>query len=253
MSNAQQTNSQPDDSSKKEAKPEQSYGFESYPERRGGKKPENWLRIALFGEGRENLDNIRCEKNVVDCVKDSPLVKLMISALKSAGCDIDIRRNICCEPCEGLVTGGFDTEYNQVVVCQNKARSRGTVQGVLAHELMHMFDYCRAHMDFKNMDHLACTEVRAANLFHCSFMSAMSQGSASPFNIARSHAECVKQKAVSSIVVARGVSQEEARSAVDRIFDKCYNDLEPVGRRIRRNSPHMQWAYRERYHYGYDE
>lgn len=253
MSNAQETNSQPDDSSKKEAKPEQSYGFESYPERRGGKKPENWLRIALFGEGRENLDNIRCEKNVVDCVKDSPLVKLMISALKSAGCDIDIRRNICCEPCEGLVTGGFDTEYNQVVVCQNKARSRGTVQGVLAHELMHMFDYCRAHMDFKNMDHLACTEVRAANLFHCSFMSAMSQGSASPFNIARSHAECVKRKAVSSIVVARGVSQEEARSAVDRIFDKCYNDLEPVGRRIRRNSPHMQWAYRERYHYGYDE
>ncbi|KAH7947663.1 hypothetical protein HPB52_014977 [Rhipicephalus sanguineus] len=157
MSAAQET-SQPADS-KKDAEPEQSYGFESYPERRGGKKSENWLRIALLGEGREGIDNIRCEKNVVECVKESPLVKLMISALKSAGCDIDIRRNICCEPCEGLVTGGFDTEYNQVVVCQNKARSRGTVQGVLAHELMHMFDYCRAHMDFKNMDHLACTEV----------------------------------------------------------------------------------------------
>lgn len=73
--------------------------------------------------------------------------------------DIDIRRNICCEPCENPVTGGFDSEYNQVVVCQNNARSRGVVQGVLAHELMHMFDYCRANMDFKNMDHLACTEV----------------------------------------------------------------------------------------------
>lgn len=240
-------------STKTDAVPEKDYGFKHYPERRGGKKSESWFRVAVLGEGRASFDNIRCEKNVVKCVKESPLVKLMISALKSAGCDIDIRRNICCEPCEHPVTGGFDSEYNQVVVCQNNARSRGVVQGVLAHELMHMFDYCRANMDFKNMDHLACTEVRAANLFHCSFMSALTQGSASPFKIAKSHAECVKQKAVNSVVVARGVSEKEARDAVDRVFDKCYNDLEPVGRRIRRNSPHMQWAYRERYHYGYDE
>ncbi|XP_077487010.1 mitochondrial inner membrane protease ATP23 homolog [Amblyomma americanum] len=238
---------------KTDARPEEDYGFKNYPERRGGKMRESWARIAFLGEGRESFDNIRCEKNVLKLINESPLVKLMISAIKSAGCDIDIRRNICCEPCEGLVTGGFDSEYNQVVVCQNKTRSKGVIQGVLAHELMHMFDYCRANMDFKNMDHLACTEIRAANLFHCSFMSAFVQGSASPINIAKTHAECVKKKAVNSIVTARGVSEEVARNAVDRVFDKCYNDLEPVGRRLRRNSPHMQWAYRERYHYGYDE
>ena len=77
--------------------------------------------------------------------------------------------------------------FCQVVVCQNVARNKGMVQGVLTHEMIHMFDYCRNALDFKNVDHLACTEVRAANLTHCSFMSAWQQGDASPFNIQQRH------------------------------------------------------------------
>jgi hypothetical protein len=61
------------------------------------------------------------------------------------------------------------------------------VQGVLTHEMIHMFDYCRNDLDFKNIDHLACTEIRAANLTHCSFMSAWVQGDASPFKIKEAH------------------------------------------------------------------
>jgi inner membrane protease ATP23 len=34
----------------------------------------------------------------------------------------------------------------------------------LTHELVHTLDYCRAEIDWDNLDHLACTEVRAANL-----------------------------------------------------------------------------------------
>jgi len=26
--------------------------------------------------------------------------------------------------------------------------------------MIHMFDFCRADVDFKNLEHLACTEVR---------------------------------------------------------------------------------------------
>lgn len=61
------------------------------------------------------------------------------------------------------------------------------VQGVLAHEMIHMFDYCRHKMDFKNKEHLACTEIRAANLTHCGFISAMVQGDAHPFKIKAQH------------------------------------------------------------------
>ena len=29
----------------------------------------------------------------------------------------------------------------------------------LTHELVHAFDHCRAHVDFNDIHHLACTEV----------------------------------------------------------------------------------------------
>ncbi|KAG7307548.1 hypothetical protein JYU34_007754 [Plutella xylostella] len=56
--------------------------------------------------------------------------------------------------------------------------------------MIHMFDYCRNQLDFKNMEHLACTEIRAANLTHCSFMSAWSQGDASYTRIKKAHQVC---------------------------------------------------------------
>lgn len=61
------------------------------------------------------------------------------------------------------------------------------VQGVLAHEMIHMFDYCRNDLNFKNMEHLACSEIRAANLTHCSFVSAWSQGDAHWTKVKQAH------------------------------------------------------------------
>lgn len=60
------------------------WGYDLYPERKGEKyKPG--IRKILSGEGRENTDNIKCERNVYKCVMKSPLVKLMMGALKSSG------------------------------------------------------------------------------------------------------------------------------------------------------------------------
>jgi inner membrane protease ATP23 len=42
-------------------------------------------------------------------------------------------------------------------------------------------------MDLTDAKHLACTEIRAANLAHCSFLSAWTYGSASLFNIKQRH------------------------------------------------------------------
>lgn len=206
----------------------------------------------LQGKGRENIDKIRCESNVYKCVKRSPLVRLMMSALKSSGCPIDIRRHIACEECSYTVTGGYDPVLNQVVVCQNMATNEGLVQGVLTHEMIHMFDYCRNDLDFKNIDHLACTEIRAANLAHCSFTSAWMQGDASFFNVKESHQVCVKNKALMSVLAVRDVTREEAINAVERVFPHCYSDLEPIGRRLKRNSDDMYKAQAEGYLYGYD-
>lgn len=227
-------------------------GYDLYPERRGEKFKPDWKKVIVGIEGKEHIDKIKCERNVYACIQESPIVKLMMGALKSSGCAIDLRRHISCEVCDVTVSGGYDPEVNQVVICQNTARNKGIVQGVLAHEMIHMFDYCRNDLDFKNIDHLACTEIRAANLTHCSFMSAWVQGDASPFNIKEAHQNCVKTKALSSVLAARKVSTEEGIAAIERVFPKCYNDLEPVGRRIRRGSADMYKAYMEAPLYGYD-
>jgi len=47
----------------------------------------------------------------------------------------------------------------QIVVCQNNSQLRPLCCNVLAHEMIHMFDFCRADVDFKHLEHLACTEV----------------------------------------------------------------------------------------------
>lgn len=65
--------------------------------------------------------------------------------------------------------------------------------------------------------------------------------------------ECVKTKASWSLQKARNVTPLEAREAIERVFPKCYNDLEPVGVVPRRNSNDYLKAYRERYLYGYGQ
>ncbi|RZC40637.1 Peptidase M76 domain containing protein, partial [Asbolus verrucosus] len=227
------------------------WGYDLYPER-CKKKVTTGISALFEGKGRENIDKIKCERNVYKCIKQSPIVKLMMGALKSSGCSMDIRRHISCEECAPTVSGGFDPILNQVVVCQNAVTDIGTVQSVLMHEMIHMFDYCRHNLNFKDLDHLACTEIRAANLAHCSFLAAWTQGDVSIFNIKGAHQICVKNKALSSILAARDVTKLEAVDAIERVFSKCYADLEPVGRRLRRNSEDMFKAYAEGYYYGYD-
>lgn len=232
-------------------KEEEIPGLDFFPERRGDSIQRNFFRKYIIGENKDNLQRIKCERRVHEMIEKSPILKHMLGALKSTGCGFDLNRHVSCEPCSKIVTGGYDPELNQIVVCQNMATNNGMVQGVLAHEMLHMFDYCRAHLDFKNIEHLACTEIRAANLMHCSFLSAMLMGAASPMRIKEQHKACVRQKALASVMAVRDVTLEEATAAVDRVFTRCYNDLEPLGRRLRRNSNDQERIYRERYHYGY--
>ena len=81
----------------------------------------------------------------------------------------------------------YDFVCLQVVVCQNMCKSDGVVAGVLTHELIHMFDHCRKKIDFKNPEHLACTEIRAANLTHCSFLSSLAQWDTTIGHFSKSH------------------------------------------------------------------
>jgi hypothetical protein len=82
------------------------------------------------------------------------------------------------------------------------------VQTILTHELVHMYDQCTARVDWGDMTHLACSEVRAANMAHClgPFSAALRDGAPLP----SSQSACVRSTAARSVRLVGGVSQEEA-------------------------------------------
>lgn len=51
--------------------------------------------------------------------------------------------------------------------------------------------------------------------------------------------------------VRREISKEQAIAVIEKVFPKCYADLEPIGRRVRRNSADPEKAYAEAKHFGY--
>ena len=57
---------------------------------------------------------------------------------------------------------------------------------------------------------------------------------------------CVRKKAALSLQTVRNISEEAALAAVDSVFDKCYNDLEPFGRRLL-NGSDARRAYEDRH------
>ncbi|XP_023369491.1 mitochondrial inner membrane protease ATP23 homolog isoform X2 [Otolemur garnettii] len=114
---------------------------------------------------------------------------------------------------------------------------------VVTHELIHAFDHCRAHVDwFTNVRHLACSEVRAANLSgDCSLVNEIIR---LRFGLKQHHQTCVRDRAVLSILAVRNISKEVAQKAVDEVFESCFNDHEPFGR-IPHNKTYAKYAHRD--------
>ena len=115
-----------------------------YPERRGP-----GITYSIFDKmaGRAKATSTKeiCQNNILNCL-EMPMIKLMLSALESSGCKVDLNRHLSCEICTSgsdcQNMGGYDEETNQVFVCANNAGKVGSVHGVLLRNLLHMFDAC---------------------------------------------------------------------------------------------------------------
>lgn len=62
----------------------------------------------------------------------------------------------------------------------------------------------------------------------------------------------MKHKATVSVLAVRNVTLEQAREAVEKVFDRCYADLEPIGRRVKGKPKDFELAYAEAFLMGYD-
>eukprot|EP00050_Salpingoeca_kvevrii_P019220 m.83690 g.83690 ORF g.83690 m.83690 type:complete len:183 (+) comp8312_c1_seq1:151-699(+) len=170
-----------------------------------------------------------CEDRKKKACGLAPFVQFMLQAMERAGCAVDVDTHLICEPCQENLEGAMDAESNEIVLCENTLYSEKHLARVLTHELVHAFDACRGKVDFGNLAHLACTEIRAASLSGDCFMS-NEWFNRLNFGLSKHHQKCVKRRAMRSIVAVKGISEEEAYKAIDSVFDVCYADTAPFDR-----------------------
>lgn len=223
-----------------------------YPERKGSRIGYSTFEIM---KGRQTTEHLRekCGINVTKCL-EWPLIKLMLGALKSQGCVTDVfERHLSCDICKDSTEfpsqGGYDNLNNQVFICANNVgQNFGQVHGTLLRNLIHMYDTCTKKVNFKDVNHLACTEIRKANLAGCNLGIHLTR--LNPFHIKDEHANCVFKTA--SYTLSEKIDDRElAEKAVKNVFSKCYNDFEPIGRRCK-DKKDMLRAYEERFLFAYD-
>ncbi|XP_040199853.1 mitochondrial inner membrane protease ATP23 homolog isoform X1 [Rana temporaria] len=220
-----------------EKQTDEDYGYNLFPQRdrRNPRKESIMSTLCLL--------KYTCKNRLKVAMQQNPQVKILLDAMKQAGCTASIDRHFACEDCDNNVAGGFDSATSEVVLCQNTIGSQSQMNKVVTHELIHAYDHCRAHADFlNNIQHLACSEIRAASLSgDCSLTNEMLR---LKFGVKEHHQACVREHAVQSILAGRKISRETAEKAVEEVFDTCFNDRAPFGR-IPYNKASANLSYRE--------
>ena len=100
-----------------------------YPERRGTEVNPNVLQRAT-GQGHPRSLKTACDRDVVFNVTNLPMVQHMLSALRTAGCEVDLARHVSCDMCAAGKNiehaGGYDAALNQVTRINNCGTCRKT-------------------------------------------------------------------------------------------------------------------------------
>uniref|UniRef100_A0A3Q2Z1Z3 Mitochondrial inner membrane protease ATP23 n=1 Tax=Hippocampus comes TaxID=109280 RepID=A0A3Q2Z1Z3_HIPCM len=211
-----------------QTKQEEEYGYDLFPERNAGKYKKGSVAESLL------TFNHKCQVMLQLAVETSD-TSYLVGLFKD--------RHFACEDCDGTVSGGFDAATSQIVLCQNNIHQQSHMNRVVTHELIHAFDHCRAHVDwFNNFRHLACSEIRAANLSgDCSFSNEVARFH---FGMKQHHQECVRGRALRSILAVRKINRQAAEKIVDEVFDTCFNDHAPFGR-IPHGKKDAKFAHRD--------
>lgn len=186
-----------------------------------GSSEENWSsRIRS-----EEMEQKMCKKRVKSGLEKDPVVRFMVEALEKAGCPVPPNAFQCAPSCTDSNKGSL-TLGKGIKLCSNYLVTTSSVHTTMVHELIHAFDHCRAKVDWTNLQHHACSEIRAASLSgDCNAMQEWSRGHLS---IASQHKACVRRRAQLSVEANPYCpSEDAARLAVNAVFDSCYDDTAP--------------------------
>lgn len=196
----------------------------------------------------EDYKDILAKKQCQDCydnrdwmLKYSPTITFMIQQINKLqtrlpqvmeGPNAPLRfdeSKIICDVCDQLKSGGFNTEMG-ILLCQNRLKDKWHLEDTLSHELIHWYDNLKWDVNWLNLRHHACSEIRASSLSgECRFWQEYKRrGMGNGFKVNRGHQECVKRRAILSVIGNPNCkSKEEATKVVNEVWESCFNDTRP--------------------------
>ncbi|KAI7907236.1 peptidase M76 [Cokeromyces recurvatus] len=130
-----------------------------------------------------------------------------------------------CIPCDETMSGGFSPTEG-VILCQNRLASKRHTEVTMVHEMVHVYDDKKFKVDWYNLKHQACSEIRAASLSgDCRWTKEIQRGF---FTFTKQHQECVKRRAILAVTKNPSCKNEEdAERAVLSVFESCFADTRP--------------------------
>ncbi|KAI8894336.1 peptidase M76 [Globomyces pollinis-pini] len=181
-------------------------------------------KFANAVEGLISKDNKRCEKWKSKMLHSSPILVFMLKELKKVGVEFT-PNHVVCTPCDASRAGGFAPNLGKVVLCENMLVDKSHLEDTLAHEFVHAYDHATINLNWNNKRHLACSEIRAANLSgECRFTKEVRRGY---LGLAKQQQSCVKRRAILGLLQGGCKTRQEAEEAVRSVWDSCFYDNTP--------------------------
>ncbi|KAG2382329.1 hypothetical protein C9374_005531 [Naegleria lovaniensis] len=212
---------------------------------------------------------MQSHRNCISFIKkqlEDPLIAYMLGEIERIGCPLP-NPFFRCERClhtstdkpkftAAYILGSFDNNNNSldknqqndddndiisteyyfgkpgVLLCEDvmDRYSKADDKTVVLHELIHAFDDCRAMVNWKSCEQMACAEIRASSLSgECGFMYETKRGN---MGLRGQFMNCVKRRATLSLNHSSVCQGENNAKTVEQMFQKCFNDTEPFIKRI---------------------
>ncbi|CUA78369.1 Mitochondrial inner membrane protease ATP23 [Cryptococcus neoformans var, neoformans B-3501A] [Rhizoctonia solani] len=157
-------------------------------------------------------------------MKNSPVVVFMLKHLALHQTNLT-SAHIHCAPCDPTRAGGFSPEAG-ILLCQDRFMSKSHMQDTLVHEMVHVYDHARFKVDWSDLRHHACSEIRAASLSGDCRWSRETQRGFMTFS--KQHQACARRRAILSVMANPACkSHQDAERAVNEVWESCFKDTRP--------------------------
>ncbi|EIN14341.1 metalloprotease ATP23 [Punctularia strigosozonata HHB-11173 SS5] len=166
-----------------------------------------------------------CEKWKTFLMNYSPATVFMLKHLNLVGANVT-SEHIQCLPCDFTRSGGFTPELGTVILCQGRFFNRNHMEDTLVHELVHAYDHAKFKVNWNDLRHHACSEIRASSLSgDCKFTREVRRGFMS---FSKQHQACVRRRAIISVQANPACPDHAtAERAVNEVWESCFNDTRP--------------------------